>query len=266
MDTSFSFDVGSFCCIAIRDLDSYEVGFNSLFVDTGQHKILVDPGLGSDCFPLTTDRGSTVERLRALAIDPAEIDLVIFSHGDIDHACGGVGDDGMPAFVNARYALLREEWDFWASAPHRLRPDDAYNDEFRRLCSEVPVARLQQLQDRLELVTSGDEIVPGVRVLSAPGHTPGHACIAFSAGDEQLLFVGDLFYSAEEIADPEWFAYFDYDPAQAIATRRRIFTAAVREETVVMGFHLPFPGVGYISEVGQGWTWTAARLNVDGKG
>lgn len=260
MNGSWQFDVGSFRCTAIRDLDNYDVAFTPLFVDTGKHKIVVDPGLGSDYFPLTTDHGSMIDRLRGLAVDPADVDLVIYSHADIDHVCGGVGDNGRPAFANARYVLLREEWDFWASMPERLRQDDAYSDEFRRLCREVPPARLVQLQDRLDYVISGDEIVAGVRLLAAPGHTPGHACVAFTSGDEHLLFTGDLFYFPEEIADPEWYAYFDYDPPLAIATRRRIFTAAARDKTLVMGFHLPFPGVGYITEVGHGWTWTAAEL------
>ncbi len=79
-------------------------------------------------------------------------------------------------------------------------------------------------------------------------------------------FVGDLFYCPEEIADPDWYAVFDFYPAQAIKTRQQILSAAAHDKILVMGFHLPFPGVGYITAVGHGWTRTAAELHVNGKG
>lgn len=255
---TFRFHVGSFECVAIKDMaETIEGNFNPLFVDTGQHKIVVDPGLGSDCFPLTTDHGFMLDRLRGIGVAPADIEFVVYSHADLDHVCGGVDAAGEPAFANARYVLLREEWNFWSARPQRLRPDTSYDEEFRRLCRAVPAARLAQLQDRLDLVTSGAEIVPGVRVLAATGRTPGHACILFSSDGEQLLYVGDLFYNPEEIEDPEWFSVFDFDPVQAIATRRSIFTAAAGDKTLLMGFHLPFPGLGYITQQGRGWTWMA---------
>lgn len=257
MNTSFRFDVGSFCCIAVRDLDSDDVGFNSLFVDTGQHKILVDPGLGRDCFPLTTDRGSTVERLRALAIDPADIDLVVHSHADIDHACGGVGDDGMPAFINARYYLLREEWDFWVSTPERLRRPT------RTMTNIGASAAKCQLHGCSSCRTSWNWSHLGTKSCRVCACWPPPATRKSTHASRSHQVMSNCSLSAtcftlpRKSPAPSGLRTSTMTLHRRLATRRRIFTAAARDKTLVMGYHLPFPGMGYIGEVGQGWTWTA---------
>jgi glyoxylase-like metal-dependent hydrolase (beta-lactamase superfamily II) len=259
MDRSHvSFNLGALRCTVIRDMD--EGSFNVLLVDTGRQRILLDPGMGADVFPGGSNCGQLRERLMALGVAPTNIDLVIFSHADIDHVCGAVDADGQPAFPNARYLLLEEELAFWASDPERLRPHEWYDDAFRQACRELPPARLAQIRSRLEPIPAGSEPAPGVRILAAPGHTPGHAIIEIVSGAERLWFVGDLFYESSNIADPEWFAVFDFDPPQAIATRQRILPQAAREQPLVMGFHLPFPGIGRVTEDGNGWCWTACDV------
>lgn len=257
-NNSFRFKVGDFNCIAVNTMD--EGNFIALLIDTGQHQVLIDPGLGADFFPGTTNHGLLGNRLGEMKMSPAVFDLVIFSHADMDHICGGVDVNGKAAFPNARYVLLKEEWAFWSSKPPiRLLPNEAYDENFRQVARDVPQARLDQLADRLELVDSETEVVPGIRVIAATGHTPGHMCIAVSSGKERLLFIGDLFYNPEEIEDPEWYAIYDYDPPQAIATRHRILAQAARERTLLMGYHLPFPGLGYVTQQGAGWRWAADK-------
>ncbi len=57
--------------------------------------------------------------------------------------------------------------------------------------------RLAQLRDKLELIDSEDEIVPGVRAIMATGHTPGMVVISVSSDNEQLLFIADVIYGAD---------------------------------------------------------------------
>ncbi len=125
--------------------------------------------------------------------------------------------------------------------------------------------RLAQLRDKLELIDSEDEIVPGVRAIMATGHTPGMVVISVSSDNEQLLFIADVIYGADlsndlvgdpkDIGNPKWHAFIDMDPAQAVVTRDRLFEQAARERTLLMAAHTPFHGLGYVSSHGQGWRW-----------
>jgi glyoxylase-like metal-dependent hydrolase (beta-lactamase superfamily II) len=196
-----------------------------------------------------------MDRLQAAGTSPDAIDVVILSHADFDHIGGAIDESGNLAFPNARYILPREEWAFWSLQPERLRPSDAYDEEFRRLGHTIPQTRLTQLQDKLELTEADAEIVPGIRVLAAPGHTPGHTVIAVASGGEQLFFVGDLIYDPKDIADPDWYSVFDFDPMQVVVTRRRVLEQAAGERILLMAYHVPFPGLGYVSQQGSGWRW-----------
>ena len=158
-------------------------------------------------------------------------------------------------FPHARYVLARAEWDFWSSKPERLRPSDAYDEAFRQLGKILPEKRLAQLRDKLELIDPRTEIVPGIRSIPAPGHTPGYTVISVSSGDDRFFFIGDLLYDPKDIEDPHWYSIFDFDPEQVVVTRKQIFELAVKEHALLLAYHLPFPGLGYILQNGQGWHW-----------
>jgi glyoxylase-like metal-dependent hydrolase (beta-lactamase superfamily II) len=258
---SFSFKVGQFNCLAIND--SHGGNFNCLLIDTGQHKVLIETGLGD----VKSPRGWLMDQLQSAGISPSEIDVVIFSHADVDHIGGAADASGTPTFPQARYVLLREEWDFWSSKPERLPPSEFFDEEWRRLSNTVPVIRLPQLHDQLEPIAAETEIVPGIRAVATPGHTPGHMAITVSSGEERLLFIGDILYGGElnndqsdppkELGDRAFHAVVDVNPAQALLTRDRLFAQAASEQTLLMGYHTPFPGLGYIVQHGTGWRWQA---------
>jgi hypothetical protein len=52
-----------------------------------------------------------------------------------------------------------------------------------------------------------------------------------------------------------WTPNWDMDPAQSIDSRRRIFGAAVRDNALVHGIHLPFPGLGQLTAQGDSWVY-----------
>jgi glyoxylase-like metal-dependent hydrolase (beta-lactamase superfamily II) len=60
-----------------------------------------------------------VGELRAMGVEPADVDEVIMSHAHADHV-GGLVTAGEPTFARARHCLPRAERDFWLG----LAPQD----------------------------------------------------------------------------------------------------------------------------------------------
>lgn len=237
-----------------RNLDpetwtEYVSTYPSLLVNTGKHLVLVDTGAGH--FAPTT--GQLLANLQTVGITPDQINTVILTHGHADHIGGNLDSTGQPTFCNARYVMSRAEWEFWSSDPDlsSLQMDPRMIAGIRA----VARAMLPPLQDRTELVEDGDEIVPGIRAIAAPGHTPGHLALAITSGDEQLLWGADAVPHPIHVEQPDWVGQGEYDPDLAVVTRRKLLGQAAVEQMLVHMFHFPFPGLGHVVLHNGGWCW-----------
>ena len=225
-------------------IDHITTPYTYLYVDTGKHQVLVDMGAG-DLGPRT---GRLLENIQAAGIDPAEIDTVLITHAHPDHIGGTLDDAGAPVYSNAHYHIWREEWDFWFSEEAPKKTPEMF----------VTVARknLEPIQDQVTLVDDESEVVPGIGVIPAPGHTPGHIVASISSGDEQLLYIGDTVLHPLHLEHPDWTPIYDIVPEQAAASKRRIFDGAAAEEVLVIGQHFPpFPSLGHVIRKGDAWQW-----------
>ena len=211
---------------------------NCTLIRAGAERILVDTGSGPHFMPTA---GKLADNLDAAGIDRSTITMVVYTHGHPDHLWGVVDDFDEPVFARAKYVVAATEWDFWhgASALAGLPAERAgFGTGARRSFAHI--------KDKVRMVKPGDDIVAGVRVLATPGHTQGHVSLEV-AGGEGLVIGGDaLTHALISFRHPEWRPQADHVPDLAAATRARLLDRLATDRMKLIGFHLPWPGAGYV--------------------
>lgn len=220
-----------------------------LLVNTDENLVLVDTGAGG----LAPTTGKLISNLQAEGVKPEDIDIVINTHGHPDHIGGNVDVEGKPAFPKAQYVMLKDEWDFWASDP--TLAELSVPEHIKEVLITVAGNNLPPIQDQLNLVGHEAEIVPGIRAIATPGHTPGHMALSVSSEDEQLLYISDTAIHPIHLESPDWYASVDFAPEQVVKTRRSLFKKASADKSLIQAFHFPFPGLGYIVQKEKVWRW-----------
>lgn len=173
-----------------------------LLIETGNGLVLVDAGFGlADCAepgrlgpsrhllrPVLDIAETAVRQVERLGFQRDDVRHIITTHFDFDHI-GGISDfPDAQIHVTAAEALgamrpptRREKIRFrsaqWAHGPHIVE----HNPEGERWRGFAAAKELS-------------EIAPGLVLVSLPGHTRGHACVAVDAGHRWVLHCGDAFY------------------------------------------------------------------------
>jgi len=194
-----------------------------------------------------------MENLQAEGIKPTDIDIVIISHGHLDHIGGNTDIEGKLAFPNARYITSKDEWKFWMPEPDLTQLK--VNDNLKQGMLMVARKNLFPIQDRVDTVDYETEILPGIKTIAAPGHTPGHMALAISSGDQKLLCIFDIAHYPFQLEQPDWHFSVDIMPERASDSRRQVLARASTEKTLVWAYHFAFPGLGHIINDGEAWGW-----------
>ncbi|MCU1232074.1 MAG: beta-lactamase domain protein [Candidatus Solibacter sp.] len=222
---------------AVDELNRVPLGFNCYIIQTGDHTVLIETGGGDKMdarfrerakLPPSSDPLTTT--IARHGIDPEAIDIVINSHLHWDHCSGNTvvtASGVVPAFPRARYFAPRAEWEH--AHEHHIRDGVAYID-----------ANYDPLMEsgHLTLVEDGAEIVPGVRMHSAPGHNRGMMVVTAESGGRTFCFLSDMVPTAAHL-QPTWIAAFDLFPLESIETRIRWLTRAAEREWLCGFAHDP---------------------------
>lgn len=180
--------------------------------------VLFDSGLGSKA------HGQLQNRLEALGLTPADIDLLFITHFHGDHI-GGMLDGDSIVFPNAQVYASQAEYDGWMNMPAEKNGQQ--------------VKVMEAYKDQLHLFAFDEELPCGITALDAVGHTPGHAAYLKA----NLLVVGDLFHGwALQEKHTEFCANFDMDKDASVASRNRLLEYARTNGLYMAGMHLPAPG------------------------
>lgn len=232
----------------VASTEGMQTAVNAYIVHTGSRLVLVDTGAAKLFGPTM---GAIQDSIRAAGYEATQIDIVLLTHLHPDHAGGLLTPDGRMAFPNAEVRVSKPEADFWlgeaAGAPEDLQP-------FFRMARDAVAPYIAA--DRFSTYDPGEKLLPGVVVVPAPGHTPGHTGYLFSSNGHNLLVWGDIVHShAAQFARPEIAIEFDTDMKEAIATRRKILSDAAEQKLWIAGAHLPFPGIGRVRAEPDGYAW-----------
>lgn len=243
---------------AFLPTDRLTLNLNTLLIETGGRRILLEAGAGQTMGP---NGGRIFDNLAAIGLTRDNIDIVVVSHTHPDHVGNLRTADGGKAFPQATVFAPRPDWEFFVAND----PDLSYMpvpEDFRRNFAAAIKSSVEPVADRIELYEAGEEIVPGLTTLPALGHTPGMANFLVQSGNDQLLLTADLAYHPIVNIDHSWVPGPDRDKDTALASRRRIFDMAAEDRILVLGFHYPFPGLGRMLKTDTGYAWVPANWHL----
>ena len=224
------------------DATTNTAALNHVVIRKNDATILVDAGGGARW--MTDTANQTMKNLEAAGIDPSSITHVALTHAHPDHIWGVRDDFDEPFLPDAAYLLGAAEMDYWKQ--DGLVDQVAQEDQQFVLGA---VNSIETIEPILERVSNDHEITTGVRMIDTPGHTPGHMSLIVDTDQGALLVTGDaMTHVIMNFLHPQWTQSADIDGEQTIATRMKLLDMAVADKMMVLGYHFPFPGLGYVEK------------------
>jgi glyoxylase-like metal-dependent hydrolase (beta-lactamase superfamily II) len=226
--------------------------YNPIVINTGAKLAVVDTGTGEAAYKSSKGQsGQFLANLATAGIDPKAVDVVIISHYHGDHINGLLRADNSLAFPNAEILVPASEHQYWMDDGEMSRAaTQRIADNFKNVRRVISGEVLK----RLRTYEAGKEVMPGVTAVSTPGHTPGHTSHIVSSGAATVYVQADVTHAPFLFArHPGWHAFYDHEPVQAEATRRKVYDMLAAERMTVQGFHYPFPSVAHVEKTATGY-------------
>jgi glyoxylase-like metal-dependent hydrolase (beta-lactamase superfamily II) len=243
------------------DPQRIQLGMNPILFGWGPELVLVDTGIGS---VVADPIGLLDKRLSALGVQKEEISVILLTHLHIDHVGGALERANRKSqFPRARILIPQVEIEFWRGSNPDLSELRDVPPELIDLTIQCAHDALQILEKQIEPFAPDTELLPGVRSIPLPGHTPGQSGYLFQSEESRFMVTGDAMHdSVLHVQRPEWTSMGDAGRQETVHTRRKLLATLAEEKLRFQSFHFPFPAIGYIRRNGvAGFEFVPDRWN-----
>ncbi len=218
--------------------DKTQFFFTPTVVNTGTELVLFDTGLSAE---------GTGAAMAAAGLSADQVDVVVLTHMHGDHIGGLMGADGMtPSYPNARYVTGATEHNHWSAAA-----DEGFDKA------------VKPLNDKMTFLDDGGSVAGGITGLMAAGHTPGHMAYMIESDGQRLALTADAAnHYVWSLQFPDWEVRFDADKPAAAATRKSLFGMIAADRIPFIGYHMPFPALGFVEPKDAGFRFVPASYQL----
>ena len=172
-------------------------------------------------------------------VKPEDVDIVIDTHLHFDH-CGWNTREAngklRPTFPNAKYIVQRKDFE------HAKNPTERDRASYM-LENYLPLEEAKQL----ELLDGERQIVPGVTVIPAPGHTPAMQCVKLEGGGKTAFFLADLVPMTAHLP-LAWIMGFDLFPLTTLENKKKILPQIAKNGWLALFAHDVTVRAAYLRE------------------
>jgi glyoxylase-like metal-dependent hydrolase (beta-lactamase superfamily II) len=230
---------------------------HSWLIETEHHTILVDTCIGDDKDRMPYRNWHQMhtpwlDNLRRAGVNPEDVDFVMCTHLHVDHVGWNTrlqNGQWVPTFPNARYLFSRTELEFW-----QHERDAGSGETFSAVNNKTFDDSVLPVIDQTRLVDGELELVEGqIRLMPAPGHTPGSMTLALASQGDSALFTGDICHHPIQVYLPHWNSAYCELPDVAIETRKHILADCADRHTLMMPAHFGSPHAGYVTGTSSGF-------------
>ena len=229
-----------------------EAVYVNTLVNTGKELVLFDAGNGK---ARMATAGKLADLIATAGYKVEQVDVVVISHGHPDHIGGLMeGEGGKPTYPNARYVFGEVEFDYWKKGDGVPEARKANREQFMKVAAPFG--------EKAAFLKGEGEVVSGVRSVETFGHSPGHMAFHVESEGQRLLIWGDVAnHYIMSIQQPEWHVGFDHEKDKAVATRKRVFDMVSADRIAAVGYHMPFPSLGWVEKSGTSYRWVPAAYH-----
>ena len=239
-----------------NELNQIPLALNCLLLESDGKTVLIETGQGNKDFEQTRrrgwepDHGKLIDDLARNGVQPADVDIVINTHLHNDHTGWNTIEHGdgelAVTFANARYYIQRGEW------------EDAMHPNERTRATYLPENLLPvEAAGQIEFIDGETQVTSDITVIETPGHTAEHASVVIANGGESAVYLGDMIQHQVQLERVAWLSAFDVLPLINLETKKRLIADAIKNRSLLVAVHNPFPGVGRMSAGERGrnvWT------------